>query len=398
MKNALQENFFLNFFLVSIFLIEIQFPTESINIGNLFIVFSSILLCLSTYFQNFGVLRPRFDFFKGFLFFGFAYAIFSMSSFLWSLSPLDSFVQGIYALCILVGCISVGRYDLNYVYGFIIKLFFVLSLVSLLSPIISTQYAFQPLSSTGFPELRGVFKHQQRLGLNAAVVLGIFILVLKNGDLNKVLVGKWFKYRWIMLLTIFIVFLAAQARLFSVFFFVAMLFCIFYRSNPKTIFSLLFLTVAILVSYFEYVDVFLRYYDNDEMTLSGRTTVWTRSYLTALDEPIFGYGFATFDTEYFDYLWFDYRPAHAHNSFLQVFFDLGVVGFALFILMTISHIRVGSLYSVTFQSYSISLFAVVFSILCGLTGIVYGGKPSTLMTITIMLLVIENKQYLTRRL
>lgn len=372
-------------------MIEFQFPGEGLNLGNLIIVIASLLLVFFTYIRDYGIVRPTFHFLQGG---SLPYMILIVLCFLsvtWSVSRADTFVQSAYAAIIFLGCIAASRYNMYFILSVFLKVSFLFAIMSLVAPLVSSGYAFQEFSTTGVPELRGVFKHQQRLSLNMAAAIGIFFICIKNKNLQHVLSGKWYKWRHFMIVIMMLAFVAAQARLFSLFFVVALVTCLFYRDNQR-LFNFLFSLIFLLVAYnFEMLTETIEFYDNDEFTLTGRTTVWTRTYITAMESMVFGYGFATFDTEYFDYLWFNYRPPHAHNSFLQAFIDIGIVGFFCLIATILGHVATAVNYVRIFNQYSISLFLVILGVLSGLTGVVYFGKPSTMMTLMLLFLCIESR-------
>jgi len=59
-------------------------------------------------------------------------------------------------------------------------------------------------------------------------------------------------------------------------------------------------------------------------TLTGRTYIWTVSFNTWLDDPVFGYGLGLWEGEYRE----RYAPEfpHAHNQFIQTLASAGLVG------------------------------------------------------------------------
>lgn len=385
------NKFWLTLFLFSIFALEFNFLMTGLNVGNLVLIGSSIMLVISTYVNGYLVKKPGFSAFTKELIPYILYLFVCLLSVMWSVSGIDTLIQSLFAFIMFGGCIAASRYDYRLILFIVFKLAFVISLLSIFSVLVSSEYAFQPFSSTGIPELRGLFKHQQRLGLNISAVLGVYIICLKNNFLEKVLDEAWYRRRYLILFIFLITVLAAQARLFGVFFVVAIAICLFYKEY-KRVFNFLFVIFILYTIYnFESIVDFLQFYDNDELTLTGRTTIWTRTYLTGLDSPILGYGFATFDVLYFDHLWTEYRPPHAHNSFLQAFFDMGIIGFILLNLVIVGHLLIGIRYVKYLNLSSLSLFLVLLSIFSGLTGVVYFGKLSTIMTLTLLFLLVESR-------
>ncbi len=71
-----------------------------------------------------------------------------------------------------------------------------------------------------------------------------------------------------------------------------------------------------------------------DLTLTGRTFLWTEVVRYARQRPLFGYGFGGFWVgDLGNDLWttFTWRPNQAHNGYLDVFVQLGMVGSLLFL-------------------------------------------------------------------
>jgi exopolysaccharide production protein ExoQ len=77
-------------------------------------------------------------------------------------------------------------------------------------------------------------------------------------------------------------------------------------------------------------------------SLSGRTDLWEVAIEKVVERPLFGYGYQSFwvDTGEANYVWNaiaklqgDYKPPHAHNGFINISLDLGLVGLILFLLV-----------------------------------------------------------------
>jgi exopolysaccharide production protein ExoQ len=76
-----------------------------------------------------------------------------------------------------------------------------------------------------------------------------------------------------------------------------------------------------------------------DASLTGRTDIWPVAISGIADHPLFGYGYGVFwlpDGPYTDYLassnWEFWNPVHAHNGFLQLALDVGLVGTTMFAL------------------------------------------------------------------
>ena len=105
--------------------------------------------------------------------------------------------------------------------------------------------------------------------------------------------------------------------------------------------SILYLILAIIVgtllifaaSNFEsLVDVL-----GKDVTLTGRTDLWQAVINEIQQKPIFGYGYRAYWRGWSGpsaYLWlqFPWLPPHAHNGFLDVWLDLGLIGLFIFLI------------------------------------------------------------------
>lgn len=71
-------------------------------------------------------------------------------------------------------------------------------------------------------------------------------------------------------------------------------------------------------------------------TLSGRTELWDAAFDMIAARPWLGYGFQAFwiDDGAATYIWkiVQYKPPHAHNGYINIALDLGLIGLFLFVL------------------------------------------------------------------
>lgn len=70
-------------------------------------------------------------------------------------------------------------------------------------------------------------------------------------------------------------------------------------------------------------------------SLSGRTELWAAAFEKIIEKPWLGHGFQAFwiDNGAATYIWklVKYKPPHAHNGYINVALDLGLIGFLLFV-------------------------------------------------------------------
>jgi len=72
-------------------------------------------------------------------------------------------------------------------------------------------------------------------------------------------------------------------------------------------------------------------------TLTGRTDIWEKAISVGVTQPWLGFGYRTFWVNNGPFIWF--MPGHGHNSYLDLWLELGFVGLALFGAATISGVR-----------------------------------------------------------
>src|SRR5690606_24229416 len=114
------------------------------------------------------------------------------------------------------------------------------------------------------------------------------------------------------------------------------------------------------------------------------------------DNRWLGYGFGTFNLPRFDYLFPIYRVGHAHSSFLQAYFETGLAGVAALFTLVGCQISSAWRYSVRCNTFSYSLFLVLYTAVSSLTGLNYAGQLSMLFSVMILFLAIETRESLDR--
>jgi O-antigen ligase len=83
----------------------------------------------------------------------------------------------------------------------------------------------------------------------------------------------------------------------------------------------------------KYLDAYINEYQGGEAltTASGRTVIWKMTWERIQENPIWGYGFQSY-LNVVDQIIPNFRLVHPHNEFLNIWFNLGVVGLILGIL------------------------------------------------------------------
>lgn len=320
------------------------------------------------------------------------YLLYCGLSLLWSVSPADTLVQVIYASIGWAATLVVRTVRVDFQLAVLFKLAVLLAVLCFASILVLGRGAFQP-QVTGIPNLRGVFNHQQRLGLYMGTVAGLCVLAIVNRQFGAMVGWRRF-YRACGLTIIVLAFIAALARLNSVYILAALIITIGVMRGPWT-------RVIVLASLFG-VSLWVGTHVEDvitslgsegvDLSLSGRTNVWERTLAAASDSGPLGYGFATFISPLFDTYWGAYRAPHAHNSFLQAYFETGWPGVWLISAVIVSQL-VGSVWvHIRLKRIPYSFFLILVSLFASLTGVEYAGKPSALLLLTLLVLAVEMQE------
>jgi exopolysaccharide production protein ExoQ len=133
----------------------------------------------------------------------------------------------------------------------------------------------------------------------------------------------------------------------SLFIAISLLMCLKLNAIKRNIYNFTWLAAGLLV-----VAVFTEYVANlsahiitdlfdRELTLTGRTELW-QDVIALMGNPVFGTGFESFWLgERLEILWEKYwwKPTMAHNAYLEVYLELGIVGLLLWVGVLLSKFR-----------------------------------------------------------
>lgn len=368
-------------YVASLIMIEVAWPSIGINLGNIVAVLASLyIIYLALRWRIFGSIALAS---QGVVFIFLVMAILYFMSIFWSWDKKSSAIQAIFYLIILLAGIAVSTAGIVSILRAQIVLSFYLAIASFIVIPVAPDIAFQPHSSTGLPELRGVYKHQQRLGLLMSVSFGIFFIFWWKGQLAQLL-GSLYKYRYIFCFTLLLCWVAAQARSYAAFAILALVFSLVWSGGFR---NRLLISVFTASAVFTIFIADLSMLQDDEITLTGRTIVWAISVEEALNQLPLGFGFGVFDSRVLDSLWGVYRPPHAHNSFVNMFFELGILG-VLFLCFYVLYVLKKILWFGTSSSAStVVTFVFILTLLASQMGVTLGGKPSFLLYFSMLVLI-----------
>ncbi|MET1754009.1 O-antigen ligase family protein [Novosphingobium sp. RD2P27] len=380
--------------LVGLISLEIGvFTGGSLNIGNVLMVMSCLMAALLIY------ISPRIGAGKRFYLIGpdyvyITYLAWCALSALWSLDPIGTLTQTIYLGALWLGCSAVGmQASPSMAANYLLRAAVVIALASFAMIPVSSQLAFQPFSSTGLPELRGVFAHQLRLGAFMSVCVAFIMIGVLDGS-SRSLVGQNAATRWAMFLILFICMVAALARSYTAYMLLALPISILLSRRGWIRWTTIVLVGAMVTFIMIYADqiVGLLGDEGGDVTLSGRTRVWEVT-MSAYEEgpALRGMGYATFNLPAFDSMWNYYRPPHPHNSFIAALFETGLIGAVLTAVFILSQIVTVVRSANMRRATSLGLFLIIMTFLASLTGVNYAGKPSTLFGLTMLFVAIEGR-------
>ena len=227
--------------------------------------------------------------------------------------------------------------------------------------------------------LRGIFSHKQTLGRFTSFAASIFLITAFDKKSNR-----WFALAGLCLAVILL--LLSQSKTGFVAFVLLLVLMPLYRivkqkrakALSMVVMLLLFSTVSVIILLnleTIVVDVL-----GKNLEFDGRTPIWTLAIEKGMERPFFGYGYNAFWTsEASDYVirntWIGLSEDvanhtvtfHAHNSFIDIFLELGLLGLMIFLYNFITvMIRLVKLILITrkieyFWMFQFSAFYLVYN-------------------------------------
>jgi len=312
----------------------------------------------------------------------------------WSVAPTESLLEVIPLTIAWLATLFFSRLDKLVLVRLVIFIALWAGILSLAVIPLDHAYAYQPFSSTGQPELRGIFYHQLRLGEFMAVAIGFIALSWLNGDTRRVLTRRPVVNLLLVALLIGVMVLSRARGLVGIAFVALILTWLICRPSFRKL-ALVTCALAAAILFGDRLGNLLPTLEGlgVDTTLTGRTIIW--SYVLdaiAQSNTLLGNGFGTLRLPSFDNMFGSYRPAHAHNSYLQALFETGILGLGALILLILAQIAYALRYAVTSRTYSYSLFLVIYATLGSMISLIYAGRLSAVFGITLLFLAIEGRE------
>ncbi|QPM92546.1 O-antigen ligase family protein [Pseudooceanicola algae] len=383
-----------NYWYVSVFIflamsLELHFFSAGANLGILFLLCFFMLL-VADRFLNQRPMSPLLAHDWVYLF----YIALTMASALWSVVPGRTIVAALPQFALLGLTLAMWRVPTTTIIRQIMIFAVVAAVLSIMMIPVSSSLAYQPSSSTGGAELRGVFKHQLRLGAFMAMAMGFYVVAWLNGDLLRVMLRSRGRAVFVFLILMVTLYLS-QTRLYVVTAILALLLSLALsrRGAKKWITVVLAVLAVVVIGASSQEILFWLESQGVDTGLTGRVLIWQRT-LEAIEpaKQLLGYGFRTYDQSYFDYIFRgDYRPAHSHNSFIQAYFETGRIGQIAVIVLILTQLSAAWRASAETNRHSYSLFLVLYVTLGSLFGMNYAGALSTIFCLMFLLLASETR-------
>ncbi|WP_337878939.1 O-antigen ligase family protein [Rheinheimera sp.] len=241
--------------------------------------------------------------------------------------------------------------------------------------------------------LNGFFAHSQRLALfsaASALIATVFYLnALKSKEYNDIISTRILKF---IIFFSFVTLAATQARAFTMSFMItyALLLYAHYKSHVKVVYIIFIITSSFIV--YANIDFIMETFSRGDVadaSLTGRVPTWLFAIELIEEQPLYGYGFGSFFSDLTIEPGRQYVSPHAHNSWINASLETGYVGAILMSLFLVFSISNAIKYQKVTKKLSYSLFIIIFILFCGLTGVVIGGKVTTLLGFSLLVYSIE---------
>ncbi|MGF9567102.1 O-antigen ligase family protein [Neorhizobium sp. JUb45] len=316
------------------------------------------------------------------------YLLWAAFSVLYSPAPVETIFQVGLATIVWASLLVLRQPPLTNTLHIVFVVAAIISTFSVAAYLFDADFAIQPFSSTGAAELRGVFEHQLRLGMLAAVAVGLLVVAFINGDLPK-LRGRLTRPVFggcvaVIVATLYL----SQARSPTAALMLTLAACCAFAAPQRWLrYTAIFGIGASVFLIYLYGQEISRavFATESDLTFSGRLKIWQETWSAADLQGWTGYGFASFSSSTFDWLWGHYRPTSAHNSLLQTYFETGYIGSLLMLGFVIALLSRGLSISFRTRRISYTLFMAIYGVSCSLMSVIYGGKLSILMTLILLI-------------
>jgi exopolysaccharide production protein ExoQ len=288
-------------------------------------------VCFYLIFINYGIKKIRLNWLIILL----CYATISVY---WSIDPLLSIrkLLGLFGVYILA-LFSLYFFDLKYVLKLIFWFFFVAICLSVFVAVLMPEFGTSEFFKGAW---NGIYTHKNKLGRYSSLFLVLSIYLYSCGQLGK---NSLIKLIFATLLGLSTLVLAESiTSLFTAALTITFAFSLHLmpkKGAAKVILPLLILIICIPSAFFLFsnLEMILGFAGKD-ITLTGRVPLWGLLIFLSLSNPIQGFGYNGFwirETESPSNTIVDllgWHPTHAHNGFVDIYLNLGLVGLSIFLI------------------------------------------------------------------
>ena len=302
-----------------------------------------------------------------------AYCFWAFLSLAWSPVPSESAAQAGLLAGALVLAVSYADIPVVHLAREFARVATFVALISWLLLVIAPNVAVQPDVTW---RLNGAMGHEQRLALVVGAAIVLWVALRLNG--TRVFKSQALDVFALVLLGATL--LATQTRANTVYVLVVVGALVYLRTRPPVKVLLLSVFAAFVVWLtlnFNDVMASLEREGSNTATLTGRTTIWEGALAMVPAHPWEGYGYGSFYSPLTAHFFANYIAPHAHNTWINALFETGIIGVTLLSMFLLGGLAAGHVSKSNLYAWPIVLFVC----LCGLTGVVFGEKLSTLWII-----------------
>jgi exopolysaccharide production protein ExoQ len=272
-------------------------------------------------------------------------ALLTIVSAIWSQNPFRSFSYGIcYLLSTLFGYYLVLRFDFEQLIKILMFTGVVICVASAAFVIGLPQYAFSYDDPRNPGAWLGIFPTRTGAAQVLTFFMGPGLVVGTNGP-------NWRQFAYVFMISFFIVMTRPVTGLILMFFYAACMTGLYLLRTVerKTALTLGFILVSSVVMVFiiglPQMSSILQLFGRDA-TLTGRTEIWQALLESVAKRPFLGFGYAAFwqglNGESANLiLSFHWIFAYAHNGFLEVLLQVGVIGLVIFLVTLVKAFKDG---------------------------------------------------------
>ncbi|AKG21133.1 O-antigen ligase family protein [Calothrix sp. 336/3] len=265
-------------------------------------------------------------------------------SILWSVSPSDTFMHIRAALrSTLFGIYLSTQYTPREILRLLCWVTAIAAILSIIACLSLPSLAIDStITSTG--AWQGIFAHKQNLGRFMSFTASIFLVLLLDKSHRR-----FINIAGLILAVALIILSQSKTALISLVLLISLLplYKVIQQKKARAFSLLIALLVGSSIATLLAVNLETIVVDilGKNLELNGRTPIWELSILQGIQRPFWGYGYNAFWTSSYGnqvimntWAGLDEKFAsgeiifHAHNGFLDIFLQLGMIGFCVFIL------------------------------------------------------------------